>query len=67
MLKKCFLVLVFLYIPMAAVGYYQLGLLADNDGGTNILKSQKEKKYIIYFLASSVSSVTAPSSLLWRY
>ena len=26
-------VLVFLYVPMAATGYFQLGLLADNDGG----------------------------------
>lgn len=27
------IILVFIYLPMAAVGYYQLGLLADNDGG----------------------------------
>ena len=37
MFLKSYLVLVFIYLPMAAVGYYQLGLLADNDGG-NIFK-----------------------------
>ena len=44
-LKKRVPVLVCLYVPMAAVGYYQLGLLADNDGGIIYACILKFKKF----------------------
>ena len=61
-------VLVFLYVPMAATGYFQLGLLADNDGGMQNTKSNTWKTLKLHCCqVLPVFCVIATSNLWWRF